>query len=159
MEPCPYPIADLLPHAGRMVLLDRVSGYTDTAIEADLCVRRDNPFFEREKGIAAHIAIEWMAQACGAFVGLEAKRRGLPVRVGFLLGTRSFKASRPWFSENAHLVVRAELVFRDGETGVFDCTLRDTGMLAQAQLTLHQPSDLAAVLASQGIDATMLDRQ
>lgn len=159
MEHCPYPITELLPHAGRMVLLDRVSGYTDTVIEVDLSVRRENPFFEPGKGIAAHIAIEWMAQACGAFVGLEAKRRGLPVRVGFLLGTRNFKAQRPWFGENAQLAVRAELVFRDGETGVFDCTLRDTEILAQAQLTLHQPSDLAAVLISQGLDATTLDRR
>jgi predicted hotdog family 3-hydroxylacyl-ACP dehydratase len=156
MEDCAYPIADLLPHAGRMVLLDRVRGFTDTVIEADLHVDRRNPFFEIGRGIAAHIAIEWMAQACGAFVGLEARRQDRPVRVGFLLGTRNFKAERPWFREGEQLVVRAELVFRDGETGVFDCTLRDTGLLARAQLTLHQPSDLTAVLVSQGIDVTKL---
>jgi len=159
MEECPYSIAELLPHAGRMVLLDRVRGFSDNALEADVRVRRDNPFFERERGVAAHIAIEWMAQACGAFAGLQAKRDGLPVRIGFLLGTRSFKSQKAWFAEDAQLVVRAELVFRDGETGVFDCTLRDSETLAQAQLTLYQPSDLAAVLASQGIDATTLDKQ
>ncbi|MDY0873336.1 ApeP family dehydratase [Dongia rigui] len=159
MQACPYPVTDLLPHSGRMVLLDRVSGFTDAAIEADLRVRSDNIFFERGQGVAAHIAIEWMAQACGAFVGLEARRQNLPVRIGFLLGTRNFSATRAWFREGEQLVVRAELVFRDGETGVFDCTLRGADVLARAQLTLHQPVDLAAVLISQGIDLTKLDRQ
>lgn len=156
MESCPYPIADLLPHAGRMVLLDRVRGFTDTMIEADFRVDRRSPFFEAGQGIAAHIAIEWMAQACGAFVGLEARMQGKPVRIGFLLGSRNFKAERPWFREGERLVVRAELVFRDGETGVFDCTLHDAKPQARAQLTLHQPADLAAVLISQGVDVTKL---
>lgn len=159
MESCPYPIAELLPHSGRMLLLDAVRGFSDSVIEADLCVRRGNPFFEAGRGVAAHIAIEWMAQACGAFVGLEARRQNQPVRVGFLLGTRNFSAERPWFREGEALVVRAELVFRDGETGVFDCTLRNGDVVARAQLTLHQPADLAAVLMSQGIDVAMLDKR
>lgn len=160
MELCPYPVADILPHAGRMVLLDRVLGASATAIEAELSVRPENPFFEAARGIAAHIAIEWMAQACGAFVGLEAKRAGTPVRIGFLLGTRNFKAERPWFAPGERLVVRAELVFRDGETGVFDCSLLDSeGPVARAQLTLHQPEDLAGVLARQGIDVTKLGQK
>ncbi|WP_374650817.1 hypothetical protein [Dongia sp.] len=157
MEICHYPVATLLPHAGRMILLDRVTGFTDTLIETEITVRPENPFFEMGVGVAAHIAIEWMAQACGAFVGLEALRRNQPVRLGFLLGTRNFKAERAWFRENECLIVRAELVFRDGEIGVFDCNLLDAGVTqAMAQLTLHQPADLAAVLARQGIDIKSL---
>jgi predicted hotdog family 3-hydroxylacyl-ACP dehydratase len=156
MQVCQHPIADLLPHAGRMILLDRVTGYDETTVEAELAVRPNNPFFEAGKGIAAHIAIEWMAQACAAFVGLEALRKNQPVRVGFLLGTRNFRAERAWFRAGEILTVRSELVFQDGETGVFDCTLRDAAVAARAQLTLHQPADLAAVLKSQGIDVTNL---
>ena len=157
MEACPYPIETVLPHAGRMLLLDRVTGSTEAAIEAALGIRPDNPFFEAGKGVAAHIAIEWMAQACGAFVGLEAMRRNQPVRVGFLLGTRNFKAERDWFRDGEGLIVRAELIFRDGETGVFDCILRGPERVeATAQLTLHQPTDLAAALARQGISVTGL---
>ncbi len=153
MQPCQYPIAALVPHAAPMILLDRVTGWEETAIETALTVRADAPFFEVGKGIAAHIAIEWMAQTCGAFVGLEALRHEKPVRVGFLLGTRNFAAEQAWFRESEAVSVRAELVFRDGETGVFDCTVRCRDILAaKAQLTLHQPADLAAVLASQGID-------
>lgn len=152
MQPCPYPIEALLPHAHPMILLDRVTGWSEGAIEAALTVRPGSPFFEPGRGIAAHIAIEWMAQACGAFVGLEALRLQQPVKVGFLLGTRNFAAEQGWFPENVTADVRADLVFRDGETGVFDCTVRCRDRnAAKAQLTLHQPADLEAVLASQGI--------
>ena len=152
MQPIEHPIEALLPHAHPMILLDKVTGWDGQAIETSLLVRSDAPFFEPGKGIAAHIAIEWMAQSCGAFVGLEALILARPVRVGFLLGTRNFSADQAWFRENEAVQIRAELVFRDGETGVFDCTVRCRDALAaKAQLTLHQPADLAAVLASQGI--------
>ena len=160
MQPCPHPIEALLPHAHPMILIDRVIGWDGQAIETALVVRADAPFFERGKGIAAHIAIEWMAQSCGAFVGLEALAEQRPVRVGFLLGTRDFTADQPWFLEHDLVTIRAELVFRDGETGVFDCRVRCRDALAaRAQLTLHQPTDLAAVLASQGIKPRTTDER
>lgn len=152
MEACQHPIEALLPHAHPMILLDRVTGWEVGKIEAALTVRADLPFFEAGRGIAAHIAIEWMAQACGAYVGLEALIHNKPVRIGFLLGTRNFAAEQAWFPENEAISVRAELVFQDGETGVFDCTVRCRDVVAaKAQLTLHQPADLASVLAAQGI--------
>lgn len=152
MQPCPYPIEALLPHAHPMILLDRVTGWREGAIESAVTVRPNSPFFEPGKGVAAHIAIEWMAQTCGAYVGLEAIAHAKPVRIGFLLGTRNFTADRSWFLEGDMACVRSELVFRDGETGVFDCTVRcQDAIAAKAQLTLHQPTDVAAVLASQGI--------
>lgn len=152
MQSCPYPIEALLPHAHPMILIDQVTGWMEGAIETVLTIRSGSPFFELGKGVAAHIAIEWMAQTCGAYVGLEALIQAKPVRIGFLLGTRNFNAERGWFLENDVVSVRADLVFRDGETGVFDCTVRCRDALAaNAQLTLHQPADLAAVLASQGI--------
>ncbi len=141
----------LLPHAGRMILLDRVTGYDETTVEAELAVRPSNPFFEAGKGIAAHIAIEWMAQACAAFVGLEALRNNQPVRVGFLLGTRNFRGGarlvsrrrdpnrcgRSWFSRMA-------------KQGCSIVPCGDAAVAARAQLTLHQPADLAAVLKQPG---------
>lgn len=152
MQPCPHPIEALLPHAHPMILLDRVTGWETGKIEAALTIRPDSPFFEAGRGIAAHIAIEWMAQACGAYAGLDALIHKTPVRIGFLLGTRNFAAEQGWFQENDAVSVRAELVFQDGETGVFDCTVRcRDNLAAKAQLTLYQPADLAAVLAAQGI--------
>ncbi len=151
-RPCPYPIEALLPHAAPMILLDRVTGWDEMTIETALQIRPETPFLEAGKGIAAHIAIEWMAQTCGAFVGLEARLAGQPPRIGFLLGTRNFRAKVEWFAPGANVSVCAEVKFRDGETGAFDCAARQDGEeVANATLILHQPSDVAAVLASQGV--------
>jgi predicted hotdog family 3-hydroxylacyl-ACP dehydratase len=149
---CPYPIEALLPHARPMILIDRVLAFDPTFIETELTVRPDMPFFEPGKGVAAHIALEWMAQSCAAYVGLEALLAGQVVRIGFLLGTRNFTASIPWFASHETVRIRADVTFRDGETGVFNCAVRrDELEMAQAQLTLHQPNDIHAILASQGI--------
>ena len=157
VESYDHDLSSLLPHSGRMILLDRITHADERSIEADISVHPGNPFFETGRGIAAHIAIEWMAQACGAFVGLEGKRLNQPVRIGFLLGTRNFKATRSWFHPGENLAVRAELVYRDGATGMFDCTVRGTvSVEAQARLTLYQPEDLPTILANQGISMTGL---
>ena len=151
--PCPYPIEALLPHARPMILIDRVVDFDPNFIEAELTVRPDMPFFEPGKGVAAHIGLEWMAQACAAYVGLEALLANQTVRIGFLLGTRNFAAKVRWFAAGETPRVRADLVFRDGETGVFDCAIyRDELEAVRAQLTLHQPADIHAVLANQGIE-------
>jgi predicted hotdog family 3-hydroxylacyl-ACP dehydratase len=150
---CSHPIEALLPHARPMILIDRALSADPGHIETELTVRPGTPFFEPGKGIAAHIAIEWMAQTCAAYVGLEALMAGQPVRIGFLLGTRNFTAMQSWFAAGETYRVRATIAFRDAETGVFDCVVRQGDIeVARAQLTLHQPNDIHAVLASQGIE-------
>lgn len=153
VQSCSYPIETLLPHARPMILIDRVLAFDPKFIDAELTVRANTPFFEPGRGVAAHIAIEWMAQCCAAYVGLEALTAGQPIRIGFLLGTRNFIAKTLWFAAGETLIVRADVMFRDGETGVFDCAVRHGDLeVARAQLTTHQPNDIHAVLASQGIE-------
>lgn len=148
MRPCAIPIEQLLPQARPMVLLDEVVGWSETAIEAALTVRPATPFLVPGKGVPAHVAIEWMAQACAAFVGAEAHALGLPVRIGFLLGTRDFMAQCRWFRVGKRFAVHATLDYRDGEMGVFGCTVLDRQeVVASAHLTVYQPRDVATILA------------
>ncbi len=138
--------AGLLPHAAPMVLLDTVLRADAAGAEAALTVRASDRFARPGRGVPAHIAIEWMAQTCGAFAGAEAAARNEPVRLGFLLGTRRFLATRPWFAPGEHLTVEATLVLREAGMGVFDCTVRDAAgdIRATAQLTTYQPPDTPA---------------
>jgi predicted hotdog family 3-hydroxylacyl-ACP dehydratase len=143
VKPCPYPLDRTLPHAYPMILLDSITGVADDALEAIVAIGRDKPFF-RAGGMPAHVAIEYMAQACGAFVGVEALARGGTPRIGLLLGSRNFAADRQWFHAGETLRVRVEVVFREGNMGVFDCRIAgDAGdePLATARLTVYQPAD------------------
>ena len=92
-----------------------------------------------------------MAQACGAFSGIQAARAGRPPRPGFLLGTRRYLASRPWFAEAEWLAITADLVYCDAEVGVFDCRIRSgSTTVATAQLIVTEPRDVTGLLGRQG---------
>jgi predicted hotdog family 3-hydroxylacyl-ACP dehydratase len=138
------PIADLLPHDPPMVLLDTVVDDAAGSLTAGMTIRPDSRFVVAGVGVPAHVGIEYMAQTCGAFAGLEAQRCGQPVRLGFLLGTRRYQAFVPWLRLGWRLTVTADLVFREGPMGVFDCQLRHEGEeIATAQITVYQPEDPA----------------
>ncbi|HVI89009.1 MAG TPA: hypothetical protein VM659_11935 [Dongiaceae bacterium] len=147
-----YPIETLLPHARPMILLDRVVARQADGLVTELAIRPGLPFYREGQGIAAHVALEWMAQSCGAHVGAVAADRGAAVRIGFLLGTRDFRSEIDWFTAGQTVRVMVRLVYHEGETAVFDCQVDCGGtIVAQAQLTVYQPADMAAMLASQGI--------
>lgn len=148
MRPCPTPVAELLPHAPPMVLLDAVLGWEPGAATAAVTIRPGIPFFEDGRGVPAHVGIEYMAQTCGAYAGLEGLRLGQPVRLGFLLGTRRYRARLDWFRPGERLEIGVAEVFRDHSMGVFDCRILCGGReVAAAQLNVYQPEDAAVVLA------------
>jgi len=102
--------------------------------------------------VAAHVAIEWMAQACGAYVGVTALEAGQPIRLGFLLGTRDFQATAPWFLEGERLNVTVTLAYMDAEMGSLRLC-RHAGprwdQVAKARLTLYRPDDAMALITAQ----------
>jgi predicted hotdog family 3-hydroxylacyl-ACP dehydratase len=134
---------ELLPHASPMMLLDEVVPSGPDRAVARRTVGADDRFAVGGRGVPAHIAIEWMAQACGIFAGRQAIAAGRPVRFGLLLGTRRFHALRPWFEVGEALTVRAVLVLQEAGMGVFDCAVDDAGGVrrASAQLTTFQPPE------------------
>jgi predicted hotdog family 3-hydroxylacyl-ACP dehydratase len=99
-----------------------------------------------------HIAIEWMAQTCGAMVGAQALELGQPVRIGFLLGTRDFTAKVSRFHLGDRITITASPIFAEGEMAVFDCQVeRDSKVCATARLNLFQPESLKSMLEAQGL--------
>lgn len=143
MKPCPWPVADLLPHQPPMLLLERVLSYDDTTVVATVNMGDTNPFMTPE-GLPAHVGVELMAQTCGTWVGAHALESREPVRLGYLLGTRRYLATTDWFGRDQPLEVSASVVFRDQGMGVFDCSIAANGQtLATAQLTLFQPEEEA----------------
>lgn len=146
-------MADLLPHAGPAVLLDEVVACTDTGLLAEVTIHPGSPFHQ-DNGVPAHVGIEYMAQACGAFSGVKALRAGKAPRMGFLLGTRRYLATRAWFTDGERLVVEVGLVYFDDEVGVFDCLIRSVDeAIAKAQLIVAEPRNVAGLLRRQdGMD-------
>jgi predicted hotdog family 3-hydroxylacyl-ACP dehydratase len=135
-------VEHLLPHAHPMVLLDEVVNGDDKGLTAVLTIHEDSRFLVPGFGVPAHVGIEYMAQSCGAFAGIEALHSAAPVRLGYLLGTRNFHASVPWFELGWNLSVSVVVLFREGAMAVFGCEiLHRERQIATAQITLYQPND------------------
>jgi predicted hotdog family 3-hydroxylacyl-ACP dehydratase len=141
MRDCPYPIAALLPHRPPMILLDRAVAYDDATLIASVAITESSLFLARE-GVPGHVGLEYMAQACGAYAGVQALDAGEPVKIGFLLGTRLCRVLVPWFRKGDNLIVTASIVFRDEQMAAFDCRIAIDGQrAADAQLKVYQPDD------------------
>jgi predicted hotdog family 3-hydroxylacyl-ACP dehydratase len=147
MRNCSYAVADLLPHTPPMVLLDEVLGWEQGQISTTLTIRPGIPFFMDDTGVPSYVGLEYMAQACGAYAGLEGLSFGRPVRLGFLLGTRSYHASVDWFVPGERLIININEIFRQELMGVFDCRITCNDIeVASAQLNLYQPEDAVSLL-------------
>lgn len=87
-------IADLLPHAGAMVLLDRVESWSESDIACTTGSHRkaDNPLRRDGKLFAAN-AVEYGAQAMALHAALRARAAApdQPGRRGFLASVREVK--------------------------------------------------------------------
>lgn len=137
-----YNIADLVPHSGAMSLLDKVVEKTDDSIRMITKVRNDGLFDENNK-IPAWLGIEYMAQTVAAFSGYYDAQKGMPAKVGVLLGTRKFTTSNEYFICGDQITVTAtELLRQENGIAAFDCTIQGQGIEQQALLTVFQPSNL-----------------
>jgi predicted hotdog family 3-hydroxylacyl-ACP dehydratase len=132
----------LVPHAGPMVLLDRVISADEERLCAEVSIRPDSMFCTAE-GVGAWVGLEYMAQAVGAYAGYVAHLRGEAVKIGFLLGTRRFDCDRPYFSVGTRLQIHIKRVFQsENGMGSFECRIDDgAGEIARATLTVYQPAD------------------
>jgi predicted hotdog family 3-hydroxylacyl-ACP dehydratase len=136
-------IRSLVPHAGPMVLLDRVISVGEDSLLAEVRIRSDSLFCNAD-GVGAWVGIEYMAQAIGAWAGYTAQLRGEPVKLGFLLGTRRYECSRPIFVLGSVLGVHIQRVFQDENgLGSFECYIDDEeGRIATAAVSVFQPPNV-----------------
>jgi predicted hotdog family 3-hydroxylacyl-ACP dehydratase len=144
-------IRTLVPHAGPMVLLDRVLAVDEDSLCAEVTIREDSLFCGPE-GVGAWVGIEYMAQAIAAHDGHAARLRGEPVKIGFLLGARRYECTRPSFHVGSVLrvSVRSLLIAENG-MGSFECRIDDeNGVAATATVSVFAPTNVDKFLNGGG---------
>jgi predicted hotdog family 3-hydroxylacyl-ACP dehydratase len=140
-------IHTLVPHAAPMILLDRVVSFEGENLCAEVAIRADTLFCD-ESGVGAWVGIEYMAQAIAAHAGYEQQLHGLPVKIGFLLGSRRYDCSCSTFPIGSvlHVYVHRVLLSENG-LGSYECRIEakgeDNGSLkATATVTVFQPANI-----------------
>lgn len=141
----PHP-SEVLPHAGRAVLIDAIVADTADTIEAVAQVTSAHPYYVEGRGVPSWVGLELMAQAIAAHAGLAGRRARRPPRVGMLLGTRRYAATTAWFAEGARLEIRAHRAFgAEGGMAACDCQIRCAGeLLAEATIIIAEVASAPA---------------
>jgi predicted hotdog family 3-hydroxylacyl-ACP dehydratase len=131
-------VAELIPHSGKMVLLDRIISCDNNSLSAELVVR-DDGLLDNDKTVPAWVGIEYMAQAVAAYAGMMAKRVGEPIKLGFLLGTRRYSSNVAEFKVGSTLTVHVEKIIQSDNLGAFESMIRGVGVEINANLNVYQP--------------------
>jgi len=132
-------IAALIPHSGRMILLDRIIDYDEQTLSVELVVRGDGLLGD-DKTVPAWAGIEYMAQAVAVYVGIRSELAGEPIKLGFLLGTRRYSGNVAGFDVGTALTIQVTNIIQDDKLGVFACKIHGTGIEISANLNVYQPS-------------------
>jgi predicted hotdog family 3-hydroxylacyl-ACP dehydratase len=134
------PVAEVVPHTERMLLLDRVVQYDDESLTAELTIRPDILCVQSLVGSPP-------AQAIAAFAGCDARTRGEPPKVGFLIGSRHFTCNVPQLPVGATMQVTVVRELQDDSgLGSFSGTVRGVGIAIDATLAVFQPHDVQQFL-------------
>jgi len=142
-----WPLAELLPHAGDMILIDHVQSFDEEQIHTGLTVRAGGLFSRADGSLPAWVGIELMAQSVAAYAGCHARQRGDEVEMGFLLGTRKFECNVEHFPAGAELTVHGLRSLEDDNgMGVFECHIHGPGIHASARLNVYRPPQAAQYL-------------
>lgn len=146
-----YTIAEVLPHTGRMLLLDELLECGEEHIVTAVTIRPDSVLCEQERGVPAWVGLEYMAQAVAAFSGVEEVQQGMQPRIGLLLGSRSYRADVDFFSLGARLIVKASMLVRgEDDLVAFACEIHCDGQrYASGDIKAIRPRDIHALVRAQ----------
>jgi predicted hotdog family 3-hydroxylacyl-ACP dehydratase len=143
-----WPLAELLPHAGDMILIDQVLAFDAEQILTRTQVRPGGLFSRVDGSLPAWVGVELMAQSVAAHAGCQAREQDKPVQLGFLLGTRKFECNVEHFPAGSELTIHAVRSLQDDNgMGVFECHLTGPGIQATARLNVYCPPHASAYLA------------
>ncbi|MFA7556031.1 MAG: hotdog family protein [Spongiibacteraceae bacterium] len=147
-------LKQFLPHREPMLLLDEVLSYDDKKASVAVNISNSSPFFsEAMGGVPAWVGLEYMAQAISVWSGSQQITQGVPITIGFLLGSRRYQAERSCFETGARLVVEVEIRYAE-ESGLsaFDCTIKHIQsmeggeLLASARINAFRPDKPEKIL-------------
>lgn len=150
------PVAELVPHKDTMLLIDKVIYVDADHVEAEVQVRNDGLFDDNHGGVPAWLGMEYMAQSIAAYAGAHGRAGGQGAKIGFLLGTRSFRSNVSQLPFGTQLKISAEKLLQD-ENGMaaFQCAVSGTHphnqsiITQEAVLNVFQPDDPEKILAGE----------
>jgi predicted hotdog family 3-hydroxylacyl-ACP dehydratase len=132
------PASEFVLHRPPMLLLDCL---VETGPERTLCewqVTDAAAFLVAGRGVPSYIGVEHMAQCIAVHAGARARARGLEPPLGFLLGTRHYRAHVEYFCiGHTYRAACRELIHDENGMGSYECSiLLDNDVIAEGRLAV-----------------------
>lgn len=146
-------LLELLPHKGKMHLLDRIISYDlDKRIVTSEIDVTEQSFFYDEKigGVPSYVSFEYIAQTISALSGIEGNVKGEPVKPGVLLSVNGYKCTVPFFAPGTKVRIEItetctldNVLTYDGK--VFISTGTDSDPVITSQITVMEIEDMESL--------------
>lgn len=140
----------IVPHSGKMSLLDRVIDYDFEKLEihTEVDIVPGSMFFDKDLGgIPVWIGFEYMAQSISALSGLYGKTKGQEPKIGFIMSVNNFTANKPLFPEYSIAKIFVKQTMRMDNVVTFDGNISlDGNIVATAVINTIEMDDPKAVL-------------
>ena len=138
-----YDLEKILPHDRPMILVDdiREINLEEKYLIAEVNITEDKIFFDKTiNGVPYLSGIEYMAQTIGCYAFYRAQRT--EPKLGFLLGTRSYKSNIEKFENGKTYTVKVAEIYGDSELVSFECLIYNGGKeCASAVINAYQPEN------------------
>lgn len=143
-----YDLEKILPHSHPMILIDDIDeiNLQEGFVISNVKIRENSMFFDKEiNGISYITGIEFMAQTIGCYAHIKSGNN--EPKIGFLLGTRSYKCNLQKFENGKTYTIKAKEIFGDNQLVSFECFIyNDNKECARAMVNVYQPEDASEFL-------------
>lgn len=136
---------DLIPHRPPMLLINRIEDVCESSSSALVYIDSEAPFYEPDVGVPAWIGLEYMGQTAALIAGYQLQQGMVSPYLGFLLGTRAFKARCAYFETGVVKVSCEQQALVGDGLATFRCIIEnyaDNGQagkcLAEASLSVYR---------------------
>lgn len=147
-------VAQLVPHAGPMVLIDEIVAFDAEGVRARTSTRSDGLFLPPgATGVPAWLGLEYLAQAIAAWSGYNELCAGRSIKPGLLVGTRSFTSNVGRIPAGTRLDVQASrVVAGKGAISVFEGRIEGAGVTQSTRIKVVLPEDIGPYLEGTDTD-------
>ena len=116
-------VDELVPHTGKMLLLDRVVRHdlNEVSIETEVDINENCMFYNvDEQGVPSYVAFEYMAQSISALSGIYGRSIGQKPKEGFIMSVSNCKAHVPVFKSGDVVTIKVKQTMRVDMAVTFD---------------------------------------
>ncbi|MCQ2604070.1 MAG: hypothetical protein MJ215_03390 [Spirochaetia bacterium] len=139
-------LISLLPHKGKMFLLDRVMDFDpeDYILHSQVDVTENSMFFDMPlHGIPSYVCFEYMAQSISALSGLVAETMRQAPKIGVILSVSDLRTEKPILDDGSTVDIHIKKTDIVDSVFSFTCSaFCDGKRIAEGKLTVMEVDNL-----------------